>query len=160
MVPPSDLFHACLAGLDDPDGPAAQHPGAPELLRALGYARMAGEGSERHNEIQIQNRRALMQLASHFDDVFSMPLPHAPGASFFGALVTPGAWGIHGHGTSPSGIGGRGKTLREAFESCVGEAAEYLSFIEWDEDDRITGRVAEHGLTPDELTWALAMGRS
>ena len=156
MPHPKDLFDACLAGLDDPGAPAAQHPGARELLRALGYAPVPGEELERPGEIQLQNRLALMRLAGQFDDIFSMPMPHAPGASFFGALATPGTWGIHGHGPSPSGIGGRGKTLREAFESCAGEAAEYLSFIEWDEDDRITGLAAEHGLSPDELTWAFA----
>ena len=156
MLRPKDLFNACIVGLDDPNGPAAQHHGAPELLRALGYTRPAGERADRVEEAQLQNRHALMRLAGNFDDVFSMPLPHAPGASFFGALAAPRAFGILGHGANASGVGGRGETLREAFESCVGEAAEYLSFIEWDEDDRITGLAADHGLTSDELTWALA----
>lgn len=155
MSRPKDLFEACIAGLDSPGAPAAQHHGAPELLRALGYARAPGDEAEPLDEAQLQNRRALLRLASRFDDIFSLPLPHAPGSSFFGALVAPRALGVLGHGPNASGVGGRGITMGGAFESCVGEAAEYLSFIEWDQDDRITGLTEDHGLTPDELTWAL-----
>ena len=156
MARPKELFDACIARLDRPNTPEAQCHGAPDLLEALGYLPERDGSAEDLDETRNRNRHALIRLASQFEDIFSMPLPHAPGAAFFGALVAPRSFGILGHGPDPSGVGGRGTTLREAFESCIGEAAEYLSFIEWDEDERIGRDGGDHGLSPDEVKWALA----
>ena len=69
-----------------------------------------------------------MRLAARFRDVFELPVRQATGVHIVGALVAPQALGIEGHGTASAGVGGRGFTFRRAFESCVGEAAEYQSF--------------------------------
>lgn len=102
----------------------------------------------------MKNSAAISSLASRLSDApFRLPLPYAPGGAFVGAMVRPGAFGLEGH--ADAGAAGRGLTPDRAFESCMGEAAEYLSFIERDEDPLLTARPAEHGLNQEELAWAL-----
>jgi ribosomal protein S12 methylthiotransferase accessory factor len=146
------------------------------LLLRLGYLvedrsadRLAPASCE---ESVHRNRLALLNLASRFKAGFELPLPHAPGASFFGAKLSPRDWGLEHLGGESVGVAGKGLTLREAFESCVGEAAAFLSLLEWgdeslvriaapgDEDPRIyqPGRpeTADVGLTDAELDWCLS----
>jgi len=122
------------------------------LLARLGYHTPA-------EPVERANRLALLALASKFERVLELPLPHGPGAAFFGAMVSPAALGIDGHDPEPVGVAGRGIDFRQAFESCVGEAAEFLSFIERTDDPRLTepktrGTGAD---VPDleDLLWAL-----
>lgn len=102
------------------------------LLLELGYLRMAEGGGtlgiDECDKARLKNRLALLKLASRLERVFSLPLPYSRGVAFFGAVVLPESFGASEH--KSSGVAGRGKTLQQAFESCMGEAAEYLSFIE------------------------------
>lgn len=128
-----ELFETCIALLDDPDLIDVDHTEAEALLEAIGY--LPRPVQDHH--AQPENRRALLRLAARFDDAFALPSLYAPGASFFGALVRPEALGLPEHQGAPASASGRGVTLRQAFESCVGEAAEYLSFLERQCDDLI-----------------------
>ncbi|MEM1048227.1 MAG: YcaO-like family protein [Pseudomonadota bacterium] len=122
-----------------------------------------------------RNRQALLSLAATFSRAFRLPLPHAPGAAFFGAMGMPSALGITGYGNDAVGFAGRGMTFGQAFESCVGEAAEYFSFIERDIDPLLTpperlaapgdadlcwafdGIGIDPGTSTADLTWVAAM---
>jgi len=103
----------------------------------------------------LRNRLALLNLASRFGRAFQLPMRHAPGAAFFGGIISPTAFGLSRH-TDTLGVGGRGESFQKAFQSCVGEAAEFLSFLEWDDDILVTSLRNGHGLTREELQWALA----
>lgn len=105
------------------------------LLIDLGYLRQDQSGGYRltcDEPARHGNRLALLKLASRLDRAFQLPLPYAPNAFFFGGVVAPSSFDIAEH--TSTGVGGRGASLGQAFESCVGEAAEYLSFIEREED--------------------------
>jgi len=141
------LFSDCLAILDSFGGcsrqgqPAKSNFGSRtgsvcksvRFLVALGFLDLdQSTGALRRAEVEAQaaaNRRALLKLATSFDRAFQLPMPHAPGAHFFGAQLSHSAFGLEHHGTRPVGVAGRGVTLRQAFEGCVGEAAEYLSML-------------------------------
>jgi len=129
------------------------------LLSKLGYAETnssTGAVTETStNAVTLKNRLALLALASRFDQAFQLPMPHAPGAEFFGGMVSPRTFGHFGQNMQKIGVGGRGMCFRQAFESCVGEAAERLSFLEWDDDPLATTLEDGHGLTNSELQWAL-----
>jgi len=79
----------------------------------------------------VDNRSQLLALAARCRDRFQLPLPHTPGAFAYGAMVDPKDFGIDGPG---AGTGGRGLALQHAFESCMGETAEYLSFLRHQDD--------------------------
>lgn len=80
------------------------------------------------------NQEALLALAARCKDRFALQMPHAPGAFAFGALVDPASFGLTG---PVAGTGGRGLTKAHAFESCMGETAEYLSFLSAPDDPRV-----------------------
>lgn len=101
---------------------------AEQLLKALDY--LPGVPDEVTDPITRENRLALLTLAARCDDLFSLDMPNAPGAFFFGAKFKTDAFDIDGHGLMPIGVAGRGLSFGQAFESCIGETAEYLSFIE------------------------------
>jgi len=115
--------------------PASADKGSEEARRfldALEY--LPGADIPKPSPEMEANRRALIALAGRCDDLFTLSMPHAPGATFFGAKFHPSAFGISGFGSAPASAGGRGVSLKEAFESCLGETAEYLSFIEREND--------------------------
>lgn len=149
----STLFLQCrdfLAG----DATALDETGR-ALLSALDYLPDgSADGRAVHEEIR-RNRHALLTLAASFTRAFRLPLPHAPGAAFFGAMGSPAALGLTGHGKDAAGFAGRGMTVRQAFESCVGEAAEYLSFIERDTDPLLIPPERVAAPSEAELAWAL-----
>ena len=150
----------CLQAASSNAGPAsATERAAVQLLAALGYSagnvQQTGVRLGAETVVPNDNRRALLSLASRVDDCFQLPLPYAPGAVFVGALVSPLAFDIRSHDHYPSSSAGRGTTLSQSFESCMGETAEFLSFIEWDEDPLICTFPDQHGLRSEELTWAL-----
>ncbi len=112
-------------------------------------------GAEPSRRKFSKNHPALLKLARRFDDSFELPMQHAPGACFFGAKVSPAAFGIPGHGDGTVGVSGRGVDRQSAFESCCGEAAELLSFLERQDDLRVVTGKADHGLEQKQLAWAL-----
>lgn len=126
-----------------------------EFLQALGYLGDNEESSPQLPRQLAKNRETLLLLAARFERVFQLPMQHAPGAHFFGGMISAGTFGIGDHGDRQVGVGGRGQTLKRAFESCIGEAAEYLSFIERDDDPLL--KTGSNGNTPSEseLAWLL-----
>ena len=133
---------------------------AKRLLVALGYAQNVateetGIRSTSHDRGVVKNRLALLHLASHFDQAFQLPLPYAPGAFFFGAMLSPSAYGIDTHVKTSTGVAGRGTSLQRAFESCAGEAAEYLSFLERKDDALPSRQISDHGLSQVVMEWSL-----
>jgi ribosomal protein S12 methylthiotransferase accessory factor len=100
------------------------------LLDALDYrAETPGADGE-----QSGRRAALLSLAGRLDRVFQLSAPSAPGFFFFGAEVRPEIAGPMHAGAACANVTGKGTSLQEAFESCIGEAAEFLSQLETDAD--------------------------
>ncbi|WP_417670309.1 YcaO-like family protein [Roseibium sp.] len=127
---------------------------AMNLLEALGG--QPDDVGEAVDPAQHENLRSLLALAARCDDLFSLDMPHAPGASFVGAKFCAQSFGINGHGSQVVGAAGRGLTFKQAFESCLGETAEYLSFIERDNDPiGEASRVADN-YTPSVANWVAA----
>jgi ribosomal protein S12 methylthiotransferase accessory factor len=105
----SDVFLTAariMAGQPVSDGPARN------LLARLNYLD-DDAGSMRH-------RAALLRAGAGFRRFFMLQAADAPGLVALGAEVG-------GAGTQPGNVSGAGLTFRRAFETCVGEAVEYLS---------------------------------
>ncbi len=109
---------------------------AVELLFKLGYLDKNG----RENEIiatsqcvaTTKNRLALLELAARLERVFVIPDIHSSGAQFLGAEVSPAKFGMEPEqGRQLAGVGGKGLDFRTAFESCIGEASEYIALMNW-----------------------------
>jgi ribosomal protein S12 methylthiotransferase accessory factor len=128
MVPPELFAKAAqaLRGTRDVDDEIEA------LLLALGY----GVDDDDQAEPELRQRRAaLLSLAGRLNRIFQLHAPTAPGFVFFGAEVSPDIAGpLHANGPLAS-VTGKGTTLRQAFEGCVGEAAEFLSQLETDDDE-------------------------
>lgn len=143
----SDRTHPLALAARLLEGTAAEDMGPPEeeaarLLEALDYG-VRGEGgvvpdAEPGSRAAL-NRRALLRLGARLGHVFRLPSPLAPGAIVMGSRCDTGGL---------PGFSGRGLSHRGAFESCMGEAAEYLSFLRRPEDPLIG---------PDDTVAALAM---
>ncbi len=117
---------------------------------------------KKQSAASFQNRSALLSLASQLKDIFLLPSRHPSKASFFGAILEPETFGFSGINDTPVSVSGRGHTIQQAFESCIGEAAEYLSFLKRANDPLITLKNSDDGLQPDERVWvqaALGLGR-
>ncbi|MCP4182440.1 MAG: YcaO-like family protein [Hyphomicrobiales bacterium] len=133
---------------------------ARELLVRLEYI----DSSVGSNEVKlvaaseqiIANRLALLKLASKFDRGFELPMRFSPGAFFLGAMVSPSTYGNFDFLPATTGVGGCGETFRRAFEGCCGEAAEFLSFIQWQDSSSDNPKNFESGLNEKELNWAIA----
>jgi len=164
---PFSLAHDLLRSVDDETGSdgatdrAAVSDEAREaalrLLAALEYGRSTRDGRSidvaAGDSRTRDNRLALLALAARFDRAFALPMRHAPGAFFFGAMASPERFAIADH--PAAGVGGRGLTFRRAFESCVGEAAEYLSFIARG-NEPATAHDGRGDLDASQLAWIAA----
>jgi ribosomal protein S12 methylthiotransferase accessory factor len=108
----------------------APDPRVSSLLEALEYA-------PRGDEIQAplrDNQARLLGFAAQFEDFFQLDSPFAPGLAFFGGMVSPALAGPSHRGSPSVSVTGRGMTLRNAFEGCVGEAIEYVSQLSREHD--------------------------
>ena len=148
-----NFFGACLEIMSEGfaganDELASIEAQAKAFLTSIGY--LASTGEER------RHCRALLALAERFSDTSIFPNKRAPGATFFAGIIEPKSFGVRGHGDILQSPSGRGLNLKGAFESCLGEAAEYLSFIEHDEDPLIQSTEQSAGLDEAELAWACA----
>jgi ribosomal protein S12 methylthiotransferase accessory factor len=114
---PADLRQAARGAAEALESGAAAGPLSEELLAALGY----GEGGTQER----LHHAALLRAAAGLRRLFVLMLPDAPGAIAVGGE----AGGEHpGEGSAPTvSVSGVGTTLRHAFESCAGEAVEYMS---------------------------------
>jgi ribosomal protein S12 methylthiotransferase accessory factor len=89
------------------------------LLRHLGYD--DGDTS------QAKSRARLLRAAARLRRLFMLPVPDAPGLTFFGGEADPATFGQSYQGLPVGSLAGSGLTSQRAFESCVGEGVEYLS---------------------------------
>ncbi|HXO69185.1 MAG TPA: YcaO-like family protein [Bradyrhizobium sp.] len=99
---------------------------------------------------ELRHHVALLEAAGRFPNLFQLAAPDAPGVTFFGAEVS--AAGIdseHCH-QARSSASGAGLSLRQGFESCVGEGVEYLSQFETAQD-RMQAIAIEDGLAAFDL---------
>lgn len=133
---------------------------AQKFLDQLGYVSFSQElsnekSSEKLDDIQF-NQLMLLQLAAQFDNAFSLLMQYSPGAFFFGAMLTPSSIMSAASLTTSTGVGGRGGTFRQAFESCMGEAAEFLSSIAQKNDQLVCSFDGSCKLTKEELAWSLS----
>lgn len=151
---------------------APSQEGARAFLCDLGYLH-PGEGGgkatpQSRDPTTRSNRLALLDLAGRMLRVFGLPARLAPGALFMGAESAPADFGISSAGTPTLSAGGRGVTLRAAFESCMGEAVEHLSLHSWGDEPMREAKLSELGQRQDgersrtqvpdgeELAWMLA----
>jgi ribosomal protein S12 methylthiotransferase accessory factor len=94
---------------------------------------------------ELRHHVALLEAAGRFQSLFQLAAPDAPGVTFFGAEVSAAAIdSTHLH-QARSSASGAGLSLRQGFESCVGEGVEYLSQFETAQD-RLQEIVIEDGL--------------
>jgi len=111
-------------------------PDAAELLSLLGY--LDGDA------MAARHRVSLLRAAARLRRLFRIEAPDAPGLCFFGGEAeTPGA------GSAIASFAGSGVDWRRAFESCVGEAIEYLSQIEASDTNRDVGSFVERAVLLD-----------
>ena len=106
-----------------------------------------------------ENRHALLKLASKMNRAFQLPSPHAPGATFFGGTMAAVTFGLAAHGHGSASAGGRGTTFRAAFEGCLGEVAEYISFLQRDNDPLIATGPDHRSDCTTLGQWAVLGGR-
>jgi ribosomal protein S12 methylthiotransferase accessory factor len=99
------------------------------LLRELDYAVEGGDAGP-----QTRHRARLLQAASQFARVFELAAPDAPGLVCFGAQFDPGIADPMHAGDPVVGVSGVGLSPQEAFQSCIGEAVEYLSQLQTADD--------------------------
>lgn len=110
-------------------------PTIQRLLSAIGYDEPESKRSgSLLDEKLLGNRIALLILASKFERIFQLHAPDAPGFAFFGGELRPESLSPGYFGTPSVSVSGKGTSLREAFEGCVGEAAEYVSQLECEDD--------------------------
>jgi ribosomal protein S12 methylthiotransferase accessory factor len=100
---------------------------------------------------ELRHHVALLEAAGRFPSLFQLAAPDAPGVTFFGAEISAaGVDSTHLH-QARSSASGAGLSLRQGFESCVGEGVEYLSQFETAQD-RLEEGAIEDGLAAFDLS--------
>ncbi|MES0166654.1 YcaO-like family protein [Mesorhizobium sp. M0027] len=84
--------------------------------------------------ISRENRIAIARLATKLRLITRLPHPDAPGAAIYVAQAHPHEHGEEFRDFQPVGVAGCDWRSERAFEACIGEAAEYLSQLEYPED--------------------------
>tara|TARA_R110002126_G_scaffold291767_1_gene457322 strand:+ start:139460 stop:140845 length:1386 start_codon:yes stop_codon:yes gene_type:complete len=166
-----NFFLDVLALLEGKDPISAMNSPAHRFLLQMGYPLPNVHGPTAHGPTahepalnvydgavgaDLGNIRVILQLASRLERLFELPHPDAVGATFWGGLVSAHAVPKDRHDNHLVGVGGRGVTPRQAFESCIGEAAEFLSFIERENEPLIEPSTPVSGLSESNLSWSLA----
>ena len=100
---------------------------AREMLRALDYAVSESAAPSEGISPETANRAHLLDVASRVARVFELAAPDAPGLIAFGAQFDPVLADPLHQGSPLVGVSGVGLSLQQAFQSCIGEAVEYLS---------------------------------
>ena len=104
------------------------------FLSSIEYDKYSSLSSSAFSERIRGHQASMLLVASKMERLFQLQAPDAPGLVFFGGELKPAlASPMHAHMPTVS-VTGKGTSLREAFESCVGEASEYLSQLELDDD--------------------------
>ena len=114
------------------------------LLLSLDYLQVS-EGGEHLclvncDKPTLENRLALLNLASRLERVFSLPNRHAESCFFIGGEIAPRQFGLPVSDRPVMGVGGKGCSATEAFQGCIGEAAEYLALLDWGDHPRFSAK--------------------
>ncbi|UPK39513.1 YcaO-like family protein [Bradyrhizobium sp. 186] len=110
------------------------------ILEKLEYLPLGGTDPS-----ETRHRIALLEAAGRFSSVFQLASRDAPGATFFGAKISAAGIDSTFLHQARSSASGAGLSLRQAFESCIGEGVEYLSQFET-ALDRLQDGAIEDGL--------------
>ena len=125
-------------------------PGVAGLLRYLGY--------DDGDTARAEGRARMLRAAARFRRLFLLPVPDAPGLTFFGGEADPAALGTASEGLPSASLAGSGLSPQRAFESCVGEGIEYLSQFVQVGDPVERGTFAEYGESLDADVRAFISG--
>jgi ribosomal protein S12 methylthiotransferase accessory factor len=139
----------------DPSEVDASAAAASNLLRRLGY--------DDGDAAQAEGRARMLRAAARLRRLFLLPVPDAPGLTFFGGEADPATLGKSYAGLPIGNLAGSGLTSQRAFESSVGEGVEYLSQFLSADDPIEFGTLATYGHSSDAdvsrfITEALATG--
>ena len=123
---------------------------AREMLRALDYAVPESASPGDRISPETANRAHLLDVASRFARVFELAAPDAPGLIAFGAQFDPVLADPLHQGSPLVGVSGVGLSLQQAFQSCIGEAVEYLSQLQNGSDALLESGIGDRaaGLGP------------
>src|SRR3954447_12633275 len=97
---------AALAASSTVGGPRV---GDSSLLRYLGY--------DDGNTAETEGRTRLLRAAGRFRRLFLLPVPDAPGLTFFGGEADPATFGKQWEGLPSGSLAGSGLEPKRAFES-------------------------------------------
>ena len=125
-------------------------PGVTGLLGYLGYD--DGDAG------RAEGRARMLRAAARFRRLFLLPVPDAPGLTFFGGEADPAVLGTASEGLPAASLAGSGLSPQRAFESCVGEGVEYLSQFVQAGDPVARGTFAEYGESFDADVRAVIAG--
>jgi ribosomal protein S12 methylthiotransferase accessory factor len=124
---------ATILSGESPAGDRAGDGPAFDLLRRLDYL----DGAQ----AAMPHRVALLRAAAGFRRLFSLRADDAPGLVALGAEADAMCMGVAD--APAAGVSGTGLTFRQAFESCVGEGAEYTAGFATAEDTLVALTPAE-----------------
>jgi ribosomal protein S12 methylthiotransferase accessory factor len=139
--PLATRLEAAAAALAASSTGAGPRVGDSSLLRYLGY--------DDGNTAETEGRTRLLRAAARFRRLFLLPVPDAPGLTFFGGEADPATFGKPWEGLPIGSLAGSGLEPKRAFESCVGEGIEYLSQFVQADDPIVSGPFASHGAADD-----------
>src|SRR3954447_7433817 len=96
------------------------------------------------NTAQSESRARMLRAAAQFRRCFLLPVPDAPGLTFFGGEADPAILSMQHAGLPFGNLAGSGLSPQRAFEACVGEGIEYLSQFLQTEDAAASGTFSEY----------------
>lgn len=139
--PVGDRLEAAARALMGDPAVADMNDADISLLQYLGY--------DDGNTAQSESRARLLRAAAQFRRCFQLPVPDAPGLTFFGGEADPAILGKQHAGLPLGNLAGSGLSPQRAFEACVGEGIEYLSQFLQADDMIKSGRFADFDPTED-----------
>src|SRR3954468_18233534 len=106
------------------------------------------------NTAQSESRARMLRAAAQFRRCFLLPVPDAPGLTFFGGEADPAILSMQHAGLPFGNLAGSGLSPQRAFEACVGEGIEYLSQFLANADRVERGAFADRRTAMDSPTAA------
>lgn len=126
----TDFFKACATALQNSQSENEIAFEVAELLAALGYNNKDESNGDCADGLQKSNHVLLLNIASQVEAVIQFESDTSPGATIIGMSVKAGEPGAQ----RTYFASGCSVDFRGAFERCVGEVAEILSFTEQPDD--------------------------
>lgn len=135
----SDTISECLQAILErkPIGQISHE--VKELLQDVEFLDEFG-GVGNVSESSRQELVRLFSVAEGMAALFQWEMEDTPGGHFVGGIVRPERFGISGNSSNGIGVAGRGLNFKSAFESCIGEACEFIAVMHNENDSRICKR--------------------